>query len=76
MARAEELYRLAIEFDPQYALAHAGYADYLIGTTMAGLSSGREVAPLVRAEAAGWPLGTELHRMYSSNPGAENTKIN
>jgi hypothetical protein len=25
---------------------------------------------------AGWPSGTELHRMYSSNPGAENMKIN
>ena len=51
MARAREYYERAIALDPQYALAHALYADYLFGRTTIGMSPMREVAPLIRAAA-------------------------
>ena len=51
MARAGEFYERAIALDPQYALAHALYADYLFGRTTIGMSPMREVAPLIRSAA-------------------------
>ena len=51
MARAGEYYERAIARDPQYALAHALYADYLFGRTTVGMSPMREVAPRIRAAA-------------------------
>jgi tetratricopeptide (TPR) repeat protein len=51
MARADEFYEQAIALDPQYALAHAFYADYLFGRAVLGMTPMREVAPAVRAEA-------------------------
>jgi len=51
MARAGEYYERAIALDPQYALAHALYADYLFGRTTVGMSPMREVAPRIRAAA-------------------------
>jgi TolB-like protein len=51
MGEAKVLYEQAIALDPQYALAHAGYAGYLFGRANLGLSPIREVAPAVRALA-------------------------
>ena len=51
MARAGQFYERAIALDPQYALAHALYADYLFGRTTIGMSPMREVAPLIRSGA-------------------------
>src|ERR1700733_8425195 len=51
MGQAKVLYEQAIALDPQYALAHAGYAGYLCGRANLGLSPIREVAPAVRALA-------------------------
>jgi len=51
MARAGEYYERAVALDPQYALAHALYADYLFGRTTVGMSPMREVAPQIRAAA-------------------------
>ena len=51
MARAREFYERAIALDPQYALAHTLYADYLFGRTTVGMSPMREVNPLIRAAA-------------------------
>ncbi len=51
MEQAQEFYQQAIALDPQYALAHAAYADYLYGRTTIGMSSPREVAPVARALA-------------------------
>jgi serine/threonine-protein kinase len=51
MEQAQEFYQQAIALDPQYALAHAAYADYLFGRTTVGLTPLREAAPLARALA-------------------------
>ena len=51
MNQARQFYELAIALDPQYALAHALYADYLFGRTTTGLSPMRKVAPAIRALA-------------------------
>ena len=51
MARAGEYYERAMALDPQYALAHALYADYLFGRTTVGMSAMRDVAPRIRAAA-------------------------
>jgi len=51
MEQARGFYEQAIALDPQFALAHALYADYLFGRTTIGLSATREVAPRVRALA-------------------------
>lgn len=51
MEQAQEFYQQAIALDPQYALAHAAYADYLFGRTTVGMSTLREVAPLAQSLA-------------------------
>jgi serine/threonine-protein kinase len=51
MERAGQFYERAIALDPQYALAHALYADYLFGRTTVGMSPMRDVAPLIRSAA-------------------------
>jgi TolB-like protein len=51
MARANEFYEQAIALDPQFALAHALYADYLFGRTVLGMTPMREAAPVIRAVA-------------------------
>jgi len=50
-AQAKEFYEQAIALDPQYALAHALYADYLFARTIVGMTPMREAAPLARAMA-------------------------
>jgi TolB-like protein/Tfp pilus assembly protein PilF len=49
--QAKPFYELAIALDPQFALAHALYADYLFGRTTVGMSPMREAAPVARAMA-------------------------
>jgi TolB-like protein len=51
MEQAKPFYEQAIALDPQFALARALYADYLIGRATAVLSPLREVAPLIRSLA-------------------------
>ena len=51
MDQAKHFYEQAIALDPQFALAHALYSDYLFGRTTIGISPLREVAPLARALA-------------------------
>jgi TolB-like protein/Tfp pilus assembly protein PilF len=51
MDQAMPFYEQAIALDPQFALAHALYADYLIGRATVGLSALREVAPVIRSLA-------------------------
>jgi len=51
MEQAKEFYEQAIALDPQYALAHATYADYLYGRTTMGMTPLREAAPVARALA-------------------------
>lgn len=51
MDQARPFYEQAIALDPQFALAHALYADYLIGRATVGLSALREVAPVIRSLA-------------------------
>ena len=46
--QAKLLYQQAITLDPEYGLAHASYADHLIGRAVIGLSPMRKVAPLIR----------------------------
>jgi eukaryotic-like serine/threonine-protein kinase len=51
MEQAKVFYEQAIALDPQFALAHALYADYLFGRTVVGITPMREAAPVVRAVA-------------------------
>ena len=51
MEQAKQFYEQAVTLDPQYALAHALYGDYLFGRTTVGMSLLREVAPTARALA-------------------------
>jgi eukaryotic-like serine/threonine-protein kinase len=51
MDQANKFYQQAIALDPQYALARAGYADYLCGRAVMGLSPAHEVMPTARALA-------------------------
>ncbi len=51
MEQAKVFYEQAIALDPQYALAHALYADYLFGRTTLGMTPLREAAPIARALA-------------------------
>ncbi|MEP7311182.1 MAG: TIR domain-containing protein [Pseudomonadota bacterium] len=51
MEQAKPCYEQGIALDPQFALAHAHYADYLFGRTTLGMSRLREVAPTIRSLA-------------------------
>ena len=51
MDQAKPFFEQAIALDPQFALAHALYADYLFGRATMGLSPLREVAPVIRSLA-------------------------
>jgi TolB-like protein/Tfp pilus assembly protein PilF len=51
MAQANLFHEQAIALDPQYALAHALYAEHLIGRAGMGHSPLREVAPAIRTLA-------------------------
>jgi TolB-like protein len=51
LEQAKLFYERAIALDPQFALAHALYADYLFGRTTVGMSALREVADSSRALA-------------------------
>jgi TolB-like protein/predicted Ser/Thr protein kinase len=51
MAQAQEFYEQAIAFEPQYALAHALYADYLFHQAVFGMTPAHEIMPAVRALA-------------------------
>ena len=51
MEQAKVFYEQAIALDPQYALAHALYADYLYGRTTMAMTPLREAAPIARALA-------------------------
>ncbi|MEP7314442.1 MAG: tetratricopeptide repeat protein, partial [Pseudomonadota bacterium] len=51
MAQAKLFHEQAIALDPQYALAHALYADNLIGRAGMGHSPLRELAPAIRTLA-------------------------
>jgi TolB-like protein/Tfp pilus assembly protein PilF len=51
MDQAKPFYEQAIALDPQFALAHVLYADYLFGRATVGLSPLREVAPVIRSLA-------------------------
>jgi TolB-like protein/Tfp pilus assembly protein PilF len=55
MDQAKLFHEQAIALDPQYALAHALYAEYLFGRANLGLSPMRDVAPLIRTVAQ-WAL--------------------
>lgn len=48
MDQARSFYEQAIALDPQFALAHALYANYLLGRATVGLSPLRELAPVIR----------------------------
>jgi TolB-like protein/Tfp pilus assembly protein PilF len=49
--QARPFYEQAIALDPQFALAHALYADYLFGRTAVSMSPLRELAPFMRSHA-------------------------
>jgi TolB-like protein len=49
--QAKPFYEQAIALDPQFALAHVLYADFLFGRAAVSLSPLREVAPFIRSLA-------------------------
>jgi eukaryotic-like serine/threonine-protein kinase len=51
MAKAKEFFEQAIALDPQYASAHAWYADHLFGRAGAGITPAHEAMPAARAMA-------------------------
>jgi serine/threonine-protein kinase len=51
MDQAKLFHEQAIALDPQYALAHADYAEFLLGRAAMGLSPMREMASLIRSSA-------------------------
>ncbi len=51
MDQAKPFYEQAIALDPQFALAHALYAEFLFGRAAVSLSPLREVAPVIRSLA-------------------------
>jgi TolB-like protein/tetratricopeptide (TPR) repeat protein/predicted Ser/Thr protein kinase len=67
MEQAKVFYEQAIALDPQYALAHALYADYLFGRTTVGMTPLREAAPVARA------LGQRALQLDPSLPEVHST---
>jgi serine/threonine protein kinase/Tfp pilus assembly protein PilF len=51
LARSKEYYEQAITLDPQFALAHCGYADYFLALAGYGQMPAHDAMPLVRASA-------------------------
>ena len=51
MEQARPFYEQAIALDPHFAMAHAGYADYLGGRSVLGMTPARETMPAVRTMA-------------------------
>jgi eukaryotic-like serine/threonine-protein kinase len=51
MAQAKVFYEQAIALEPQYALAHALYADYLFHQAVFGMTPAHDIMPAVRAMA-------------------------
>ena len=51
MEQAKVFYEQAIALDPQFALAHAAYADYLFGRATVGMTPAHEAMPSARATA-------------------------
>jgi len=51
VARSKEYLEQAIALDPDFALAHCGYADYFLGSASVGYLPAHEGMPLVREEA-------------------------
>jgi len=51
MAQAKALFEEAIALDPQYALAHAAFADHFFGRALLGMTPAHEAMPVVRAMA-------------------------
>jgi tetratricopeptide (TPR) repeat protein len=51
MARSKEYFEQAIALDPQFGEAHADLGGYYLNLWTAGLRPGKEIVPLVRAQA-------------------------
>jgi eukaryotic-like serine/threonine-protein kinase len=51
MELARQFYEQAIALDPRYALAHAAYADYLVGRAVMGMTPAHEAMPAARTLA-------------------------
>jgi len=51
LAQSREYYEQAIDLDPDFALAHSGYADYLLARTILGMIPADEAMPAARASA-------------------------
>ena len=51
MDQAKQFYEQAVALDPQYALARAGYADYLGGRAVTGMTPAHEAIPSARTMA-------------------------
>jgi TolB-like protein/Tfp pilus assembly protein PilF len=66
MARANEFYEQAIALDPQFALAHALYADYMFGRAVFGMTPAHKAAPAARALAQrALELDPSLHEAHA-----------
>jgi serine/threonine-protein kinase len=50
-AKAKECYEQAIALDPEFALAHVGYADYVLFQTLFGNLTSSQAVPVARAGA-------------------------
>ena len=49
--QAKECYEQAIALDPEFALAHSGYAEHLFFRALTAMTPSHEVMPLARSEA-------------------------
>ncbi len=69
-ARCEEYLKQAIKLDPEFALAHCGYADQLLFGASTGILPAHQAMPLVRKEAQRAldidPLMPEAHAMLGN----------
>jgi serine/threonine protein kinase/Tfp pilus assembly protein PilF len=51
LAQSREYYEQAITLDPDFALAHSGYADYFLARAILGMVPAEEAMPAARASA-------------------------
>ena len=51
LVQAREFYELAIKLDPDFALAHSGYADYFLTLCASAIMSAHEALPRMRVAA-------------------------